>query len=162
MKFRTADLCDDHDAILQVAEGVFGDFGGLNCFCGTIATVKSYEDNSLVRSALDESGEGRVLVIDGGASMKRSMLGDQLAEKAVSNGWRGVVINGCLRDSAAIAEMALGVKALGTVPRKTVKQDQGLREVTVHFADVDFIPGHWLYADEDGMVVCAEKLVDIA
>ena len=161
MKFRTADLCDDHDAILQVAEGLFGDFGGLDCFCGMISTVKSYEDNSLVRSALDEPGEGRVLVIDGGASMKRSMLGDRLAEKAVDNGWRGVVINGCLRDSAVIAEMALGVKALGTAPRKTQKQGQGLRDVAVRFADVDFIPSHWLYADEDGMVVCEKKLVDV-
>ena len=161
MKFRTADLCDEHDAILQVAEGLFGDFGGVDCFCGIISTVKAYEDNSLVRSALDEPGEGRVLVIDGGGSMRRSMLGDHLAEKALDHGWQGVVINGCLRDAAVIAEMDLGVKALGTVPRKTEKRGQGLRDVTVRFADVDFIPGHWLYADEDGMVVCEKKLVDV-
>ena len=88
------------------------------------------------------------------------MLGDMLAEKAVAQGWRGVVINGCLRDSAVIAEIALGVKALGTAPRKTEKQGQGLRDVRVRFADVEFTPGHWLYADEDGIIVSAKPLVD--
>ena len=160
MSFRTADLCDEHDDLVQVAESLFGDFGGLDRFCGPIATIKTYEDNSRVREAVAEPGGGRVLVIDGGGSMKRSLLGDRLAQQAVDNGWSGVIINGCLRDAALIAEMALGVKALGTVPRKTEKQGQGLRDVRVRFADMDFAPGHWLYADEDGIVVSGRKLAD--
>ena len=159
MHFRTADLCDDHDESLHVAEGLFGDFGGLDSFFGRISTIKAYEDNSLVREAVAEPGEGRVLVIDGGGSMRRAMLGDLLAEKAIHQGWSGVVIHGCVRDSMVIADMPLGVKALGTAPRKSEKRGQGVRDVTVHFAAIDFVPGHWLYADGDGIVVSAQKLV---
>ncbi|HXH02239.1 MAG TPA: ribonuclease E activity regulator RraA [Candidatus Competibacteraceae bacterium] len=158
MSLKTADLCDQHAEYLQIAEPVFGDFGGRSAFHGRITTLKAFEDNSLVREILKEPGQGRVLVVDGGGSLRCAMLGDQLAELAEKNGWEGVVINGCIRDSAEIAQIDLGVKALGTHPLKTIKRGAGERDVPVRFAGVSFIPGHWLYADEDGIVVCERKL----
>jgi len=159
MRFHTADLCDDHEDELQVAAPIFRDYGGLDRFFGPISTVKAHEDNSLVREAVAEPGGGRVLVIDGGGSLRRAMLGDLLAEKAATNGWAGVVIHGCLRDSEAIGQLKLGVKAMGTLPLKTAKRGEGQRDIPVRFADVTFTPGHWLYADPDGVIVCAEKLL---
>lgn len=153
MAFKTADICDDHPDEVQVAESIFGDFGGHETFFGPISTIKAHEDNSRVREAVAEPGEGRVLVIDGGGSLRRSMLGDMLAAKAVSNGWAGVIIHGALRDSLDISQMAIGVKAMGTIPVKTEKRGEGQRDVPVHFADVTFTPGHWVYADHDGIVV---------
>jgi regulator of ribonuclease activity A len=153
MDFKTADLCDHHSDTVQIAEEPFGDFGGRMRFCGVIETIKSFEDNSKVRECVGEPGTGKVLVVDGGASMRRAMLGDMLAAKAVDNGWSGIVINGCIRDSADIAEMNLGVKALGTHPCKTEKRGLGDRNVAVRFAGVSFEPGHYIYADEDGIVV---------
>ncbi|MBW8809560.1 MAG: ribonuclease E activity regulator RraA, partial [Lysobacter sp.] len=114
----TCDLCDLHDAQVRVLELPLRDYGGRIGFDGIVSTIKAYEDNSRVRDAVAEPGNGRVLVIDGGGSMRRSMLGDLLASKALENGWAGVVVFGAIRDSAAIGAMALGVKALGTCPRK--------------------------------------------
>jgi len=158
MEFKTADLCDHFADTVQIAEESFGDFGGNLRFSGAIETVKAFEDNSQVRACVGETGAGKVLVVDGGGSMRRAMLGDQLAAKAVENGWAGVVLNGCIRDSADIAEMDLGVKALGTHPRKTDKRDLGDRNVPVRFAGVTFTPGHYLYADEDGIIVSETPL----
>lgn len=158
MEFKTADLCDHFADSLQIVEEAFGDFGGNLSFCGVIETIKAFEDNSKVRECVGEKGAGKVLVVDGGGSTRRAMLGDMLAAKAVENGWAGIVINGCIRDSADIAEMDLGVKALGTNPRKTEKRDLGDRNVPVRFAGVDFIPGHYLYADEDGIIVSKTPL----
>lgn len=158
MEFKTADLCDHFSETVQMAEEPFGDFGGRPSFCGVIETIKAFEDNSKVRECVGEPGTGKVLVVDGGGSMRRAMLGDMLAAKAVKNGWAGIVINGCIRDSADIAEMDLGVKALGTHPCKTEKRGLGDRNVTVRFAGVTFEPGHYLYADEDGFIVSATPL----
>ncbi len=158
MDFTTADLCDAHADHLQVAEDDFADFGGSASFCGPIETVKAFEDNSRVREAVNEPGAGRVLVVDGGASMRRAMLGDNLAAAAVKNGWTGIVINGCIRDSAEIGGMPLGVKALGTCPMKTEKRNLGERGVPVRFAGITFSPGHYLYADDDGIVVSPKEL----
>ncbi|MGB0722042.1 MAG: ribonuclease E activity regulator RraA [Gammaproteobacteria bacterium] len=158
MTFHTADLCDDHEDKLQIVAPLFSIYGGRNRFHGRISTIKAHEDNSLVREAVAEPGEGRVLVIDGGGSLRRAMLGDMLAEKATKNGWSGVLINGCLRDSEAIGELDLGVKALATLPLKTEKRGEGQRDIPVHFADATFTPGHWLYSDPDGIVICAEQL----
>lgn len=152
MTFKTADICDDHPEQVQVAEPIFGDFGGRDVFYGPISTIKAHEDNSRVREAVAEAGDGRVLVIDGGGSLRRSMLGDMLAEKAVSNGWAGVIIHGALRDSLDIGQMDIGVKAMGTIPLKTDKRGEGQRDIPVHFADVTFNPGEWVYADHDGIV----------
>ena len=153
--FKTADLCDMHEDAVQVCEPGFANFGGRVRFAGPIATVKCFEDNSLVREAVGEAGEGRVLVVDAGGSRRCAMLGDLLAATAVKNGWAGVVMHGLIRDSAEIAEMNLGVRALGTHPMKSVKRGEGQRDVPVRFAGVDFAPGQHLYADEDG-IVCSE------
>ncbi|MDQ2695974.1 MAG: ribonuclease E activity regulator RraA [Pseudomonadota bacterium] len=159
MDFKTADLCDEFADRVQIAEPLLWDFGGRVGFYGPITTVKVFEDNSLVRAALEEPGAGRVLVVDGGGSQRCALLGDQIGEMAEANGWAGVVIYGCIRDCAAIGEMNLGVKAMGTHPLKSVKRGVGERDVPVRFAGVTFIPGHHLYADEDGIVVAAQPLL---
>lgn len=158
MSICTADLYDAHEGRVQVALPVFRDYGGRRAFSGPVSTVKTFEDNSLVRKALEEPGKGRVLVVDGGASLRCALVGDMLAKLGVDNGWAGIVVSGCIRDSAAMAEMDIGVKALGTNPRKSVKKGVGERDVTVHFADVTFNPGEWLYADQDGILVSPAKL----
>lgn len=134
-------------------------FGGHSKFSGRISTIKCFEDNSLVREAVGEPGEGRVLVVDAGGSKRCAMLGDLLAAKAVENGWSGVLMYGLIRDSADINQMALGVKALGTYPLKSVKKGIGERDVTVKFAGVRFVPGHYLYSDEDGIVSSESSLL---
>lgn len=154
----TCDLCDQHPGLVRVAEPLFRDFGGRHAFGGRIATIKCHEDNSMVRDAVAEPGQGCVLVIDGGGSLRRSLLGDQLAAKAVANGWEGVVVFGAVRDVEAIAHMNLGVKALGAIPLKTDKRGIGDRDVPVRFAGVDFVPGEYLYADGNGIIVAAGAL----
>jgi regulator of ribonuclease activity A len=154
--FTTADLCDDHADRVQICEPIFRSFGGRPRFAGELSTIKCFEDNSLVREAVAEPGNGRVLVVDAGGSLRCAMLGDMLAGKAVANGWEGVLIYGLIRDSAAIAAMDLGVRALGTHPLKSVKRGVGERDVPVGFGGVRFIPGNHLYADEDG-IVCSDR-----
>ena len=131
MEFQTADLCDRFAAELQIGEPLFRDYGGRRAFSGPAATIKCFEDNSRVRELVAEPGAGRVLVIDAGGSLRRAVLGDLLAQKAVDNGWSGCVIYGCLRDSAAIGQMPLGVKALATHPLKTDKRNEGQRDLPV-------------------------------
>ena len=154
----TCDLCDRFDGRVRVLELPLSDFGGRVAFSGIVSTVKALEDNSLVRDAVAEPGQGRVLVIDGGGSLRRSMLGDMLAAKAVANGWAGVLVNGAIRDSAAIGGLDLGVKAIATCPMKTDKQGQGLRDVPVEFGGLVIRPGDWLAADEDGVVLADAPL----
>ncbi|HSR62460.1 MAG TPA: ribonuclease E activity regulator RraA [Gammaproteobacteria bacterium] len=158
MSFTTADLYDEFGDRLQVVLPLFRDFGGKRAFHGPVSTVKVHEDNSLVRAALEEPGEGRVLVVDGGESLRCALLGDMLAKLGMDNGWTGIVVSGCIRDSAEIASMDIGVKAIGTNPRKSVKKGAGDRDIPVCFAGVEFRPGHFLYADEDGILVSEEKL----
>jgi regulator of ribonuclease activity A len=157
-EFKTADLCDHYGDEVQVVEEDFIDLGGIAAFNGQVVTIKAFEDNSLVAETLNEPGEGKVLVVDGGGSMRRAMLGDNLAARAVKNGWSGIVIYGCIRDAADIGEMELGVKALGTHPRKTDKKGAGEKNVPVRFGGVTFTPGIWLYADEDGVIVSQKAL----
>lgn len=154
----TCDLCDLHEQRVRVLELPLRDYGGRLAFDGRVSTIKAYEDNTLVREAVAEDGRGRVLVIDGGGSMRRAMLGDLLAAKALENGWAGVLVFGAIRDSGAIGAMALGVKALGTHPRKTDKLGQGLRDVPVEFGGLVIRPGEWLCADQDGVVLADEEL----
>ena len=163
MSFATADLCDKFEAKLKtdelrVVDMNFRSYGGRRSFAGAIATLKLYEDNSLVRTALEQPGNGRILVVDGGGSKRRALVGDQLAALAVKNCWGGIVVYGCIRDSSAIAAMDLGVFALGTHPRKTDKKNTGEADVPVTFGSVTFRPGHWLYADPDGVLISASKL----
>jgi regulator of ribonuclease activity A len=150
---KTADLYDIHEEQLQICSPVFRHFGGRHDFHGAIATLKCFEDNSLVRDQLSQPGEGRVLVVDAGGSLRCAMLGDQLAQLAVDNRWAGVVMFGCIRDALEISGMPLGVLALATHPRKSIKKGAGEVGGEVEFAGVKFRPGEWLYADEDGVVV---------
>nr|WP_004335533.1 ribonuclease E activity regulator RraA [Thauera linaloolentis]ENO89477.1 ribonuclease activity regulator protein RraA [Thauera linaloolentis 47Lol = DSM 12138]MCM8566886.1 ribonuclease E activity regulator RraA [Thauera linaloolentis] len=159
MNIQTADLCDTHDDKVKVVSPMFGSYGGRSAFGGPISTLKIFEDNSFVRKALESAGNGRVLVIDGGASIRCALVGDQLAELAVKNGWAGIIVYGCIRDSKAIGGMDLGVFALGTHPRKTVKRNTGEVDVPVTFGGVTFVPGHHVYADEDGVIVSASALL---
>ena len=152
MNFATADLLDAHpDA--QAAEPLFRDFGGARAFAGTIATVRCFEDNSRVREALSERGSGRVLVVDGGGSLRCALLGDSIAALARDSGWAGIVINGCVRDTVALDELGLGVKALGSNPRPSRKHGAGKTGVPVAFGGITFTPGALLAADADGVVV---------
>lgn len=160
MSLKTADLSDAHENNVAIAEPIFADFGGNIMFHGKIRTVKLFEDNSLVRAMVSSPSEGDVLVVDGGGSMRCALLGGNLAAIACKNGWSGIVIFGCIRDSEEIGDEGLGVKALGTHPKKTPKNGVGEQDITVRFADVSFEPGHFLYADEDGMLVSADKLHD--
>ena len=153
MSLATTDLADAHPEI-QVCDPIFRDFGGRKSFHGPMATLKVFEDNALVRTALEEQGENRVLVVDGGGSMRCALLGGNLGQLAVKNGWAGVVVYGCVRDSEEIATQAVGVKALGVHPRKSEKGlHSAHRNKAVSFAGVTFRPGAWLYADADGIVV---------
>jgi regulator of ribonuclease activity A len=159
--FTTADLCDAHAdaADFQVAEPGLRDYGRRRSFHGPIATVRAPEDNSLVRKALEEPGQGRVLVVDGAGSLRCALVGDQLAALAQKNGWAGVVVNGCIRDADEVARTWVGVKALGTNPLKSHKRGEGERDVELRFAGVRFRPGEHLYADPDGVVISAKPLL---
>jgi regulator of ribonuclease activity A len=156
--YKTTDLCDAYGARLQVAEPLFRDYGGVTDFWGEIVTLKVADDNTLVRKKLEGDGRGKVLVVDGGGSTRCALLGDQLALLATKNDWAGVIVNGCIRDSRDIANMAIGVKARATTPRRSDKNNTGGADVVVQFANVVFTPGHYLYADRDGIVVVAERL----
>jgi regulator of ribonuclease activity A len=140
------------DAV-RVAEPVFRDYGGVRAFSGEIETLRVFEDNALVRPTLETAGRGRVLVVDGGGSVRTALLGGQLAALAVQNGWSGVVIFGAVRDIAELGNTRLGVKALAAAPRRSAKQGKGERGVPVKFAGVEFRPGDRLWADEDGLLV---------
>lgn len=158
MEFQTADICDAHADEVEVAEPILRHFGGRRRFHGEIVTIKVYEDNILVREAVESPGEGRVLVVDGGGSTRRALLGDRLGAKAAENGWAGIIINGCVRDSVELAETALGVLAIGTNPMKSNKNGDGNTGVSVSFAGVTIRPGQYIYADEDGWLVAHKAL----
>lgn len=157
-KFSTCDLCDEHADELQIAAPVFSAFGGRRAFCGEIVTLTCPEDNGLVRIAVTEPGQGKVMVIDGGGSVRRALMGDMLAAKAVANGWEGVVIHGAVRDVEALAALDIGVRALAICPRVGDKLGAGTRNDTLRFAGITFTPGHYLYCDADGLVVAHRKL----
>jgi len=158
MSFATADLYDQHEHRVLVLTPMLSDYGSKRRFSGPIATVKVFEDNSLVRAALEEPGAGKVLVVDGGGSLRCALVGDKLAELASRNGWAGLVVYGCIRDAAAIATIPIGLKAVNTNPRKSVKQGAGDRDIPVRFAGVTFTPGWFLYADEDGVLISEQSL----
>lgn len=153
------ELCDRFPEQVRIVEPIFRNLGGRERFEGKIVTVKAFEDNSLVRQQIFQPGIGQVLVVDGGGSMRRAMLGDMLAENAAQNGWEGIVIYGCIRDVNAIADIDIGVQALGAHPLKTDKKGVGELNVTVRFGGVDFVPGEYIYADNNGIVVSRNALV---
>lgn len=155
----TPDLCDDHGDAVKVLELPLRHYGGDQNFHGEVVTIKCFEDNSLVADTVKTPGHGRVLVVDGGASTRRSLLGDNLARAACDNGWAGIVINGYLRDVEEIAPMPIGVMALGSVPRKTEKRGEGQSGLAVEFGNCRIEPGQHLYADLTGVILSPQKLV---
>jgi regulator of ribonuclease activity A len=148
-----ADLCDDHEDEIEVCLTPFRDFGGRTAFSGPIRTVRCHEDNTLAKALLAEPGEGCVLVIDGGGSMRRALVGDMLAGEGARNGWAGIVVNGAVRDTLVLATLDIGVKALGSVPMRGAKRGEGVVDTPVAFGGVVFVPGDMLHADEDGVAV---------
>uniref|UniRef100_UPI00351BCD10 ribonuclease E activity regulator RraA n=1 Tax=Endozoicomonas sp. Mp262 TaxID=2919499 RepID=UPI00351BCD10 len=159
MNFTTPDLCDEYPYDISVVEPGFKNFGGMDRFYGEIVTIKCFEDNSLVREWVAQEGTGKVLVIDGGGSMAKALLGDMLAGKAVTNNWAGIIVYGCIRDVDAIADMTIGVQALGSHPMKTEKKGAGESNIKVSFKGADFSPGHFLYADNNGVVLSKKCLL---
>jgi regulator of ribonuclease activity A len=159
-RFSTCDLCDAHrdEPTLRVLPPVFHDYGGQAAFAGPVATVKCHEDNSLVKAALDSPGQGRVLVVDGGASLRQALVGGNLAAAAVKNGWAGIVVDGAVRDAAELRAAAVGIRALALVPLPTVKRQQGQAGGAVCIQGVAVQPGDWLYADADGIVLTGQPL----
>ena len=151
----TCDLCDAHerDPALRVLPPVFRAFGGAPAFQGPAATLQCFEDNSLVRTAVDEPGAGRVLVIDGGASLRCALVGGNIAAIAAKNGWAGIVVDGCVRDEAEMAALPIGVRALALNPRRSEKRGEGRRDGTVQLQGVTIRPGDWIVADADGVIV---------
>jgi regulator of ribonuclease activity A len=149
----TADLYDDQGEALQSCSTQFLNLGGRKAFEGRISTVKVFEDNVLLKSAVTEDGAGRVLVVDGAGSLSAALMGDKMAEIAAGNGWAGVIINGAVRDVEALCRIEVGVKALGSNPRKSTKNNIGQRDVTITFGGVTFEPGLHLYSDADGILV---------
>ena len=155
----TPDLCDAFPDSIQVVAPLFSNFGGIASFGGEIVTVKCFEDNSKVKELVDTDGSNKVMVVDAGGSMRRACLGDMLAEKAAKNGWQGILMYGCIRDVDIIAEIPLGVQALGSHPMKTEKKDIGEINVPVSFGGVVFNPGDYIYADNNGVIVSIKKLI---
>ena len=158
MTFTTADLYDKYGDDLKVALPIFKDYGAKRIFHGPISTVKAHEDNSLVRTALEEPGKGRVLIVDGNESLRCAMLGDMLAKLGMENGWSGIIVFGCIRDADVIATIDIGVKALNTNPRKSLKRGLGDRDIPVSFAGITFNVGEYVYADTDGVIVSEKKI----
>lgn len=161
--FSTPDLCDVHEnnasVGLTVLDGIFNSYGAVKQFSGQVVTIKCFEDNSVVKKLLDEPGKGRVIVMDGGGSLRRAILGDMLAANAANNGWAGLVINGCIRDCDEIAAINIGVKALNTHPMKTEKRGLGDLNVPVTFAGQTIYPDDYLYADNNGILISKTALL---
>jgi regulator of ribonuclease activity A len=158
MAFKTADLCDEFVEKLQVCKQEFRSYGKKNQFSGPIATVKVFEDNVLVKEALQSIPKGSVLVVDGGGSRNCALLGDRLGEIAQNRELAGVIINGCARDTADLAKQNIGVLAIGSIPLKSKKEGKGERDVVLHFGEVEWVPGYYVYADEDGVVLAPHPL----
>ena len=157
-RFYTADICDVHETDVQTTDPVFSSFGERITFGGPIRTLRVFEDNSLVKEAVASNGEGAVLVVDGGASTRCALLGGNLAEMASSNGWAGLIINGCIRDVHEINACDIGVRALATCPRKSAKRGAGEKDLELEFAGAKFRPGEFVYCDLDGVIVTARDL----
>lgn len=158
MKFVTPDLCDAYPESVRIVEPLFSNYGGRESFGGEIITVKCHEDNSLVKEYVGKPGAGRVMVVDGGGSLRCALLGDMLAEKAAQNGWAGLIIYGCIRDVDEIRNTDLGVQALRTIPIKSNRQGRGDLNIPVAFGGVTFHPGEYVYADNNGIIVSSVEL----
>ncbi|KAB7705365.1 ribonuclease E activity regulator RraA [Bacillus aerolatus] len=155
---KTADLCDDFADELNVCYLELKSYGGKKRFAGPISTVKVFEDNVLVKKSLQTIPEGHVLVVDGGGSKKCALLGDRLGEIAEERKLAGIIINGCVRDTAELSKLNIGVLALGSNPLKSIKRGEGEQDTAIQFGEVNWVPGHYVYADEDGVIVAEKPL----
>tara|TARA_B110000091_G_C13516992_1_gene350854 strand:- start:154 stop:636 length:483 start_codon:yes stop_codon:yes gene_type:complete len=158
MTYVTPDLCDHYPEV-EVFDLIFTNYGGKKSFGGEVVTVKCFEDNSRVKELVATPGHGKVMVVDGGGSLRAALLGDMLAEQAVKNGWQGLIIFGCIRDIEVIATLSLGVQALNIHPRKTVKRGLGDLHVDLTFAGVTVKPGMYVYADNNGIILSKVSLL---
>lgn len=158
MTTATADLADAHSDELQICKLPMQQFGGTRCFAGPVRTVKLDERPTVLREVLNGEGAGAVLVADAGGRLDAALLGEDVASKAMVNGWRGIIINGVLRDTARLSTMQLGIKALGTCPQRAPLTGSLLLDVPVIFGGVRFASGHWVYCDDDGIVVASRQL----
>ncbi|NOQ14208.1 MAG: ribonuclease E activity regulator RraA [Methyloprofundus sp.] len=160
MTLTTADLCDQHSSEpdFQIAEPIFKTFGTKNCFSGQISTVKVFEDNVLIRQLLEKKVSQRILVIDGGGSHRCALLGDKLTNIACKNGWEGIIVYGCIRNSDKINQLPIGIRALHTHPLKSHKKGTGELDSAVNFAGIHFKTDYYLYADNDGIIVSQKPL----
>ncbi len=158
MNISTPDLCDEYPDLVRIVEPMFLNLGGKDSFGGEIVTIKCFEDNSVVKETANSPGEGKVIVVDGGGSMRRALCGDLVAESAMNNGWAGIIIYGCIRDVDEISEMDIGMQALGTFPVKTEKRGIGDLNIPIEFGGVTFNPGEFVYADNNGIIVSSKSL----
>ena len=158
MTIATADLCDAHADVVKVCQTPFSSFGQVTAFHGPIRTLSVLDDNALVRQVLERPGHGAVLVVNGGGSLKRALVGDNLASLAIDNGWAGIIVHAAIRDTAVIAAMPVGIKAVGTIPLRADRDAIGEIDIPTAFGGVIFTPGDWLYADEDGLIIAPHRL----
>ena len=159
MKYSTPDLCDDNPDSICVLEPMFASYGARVSFCGEIVTIKCFEDNSLVKENAGKPGVGKVLVVDGGGSLRRALLGDLIATNASDNKWEGIIIYGCVRDVEVLANIDIGIQAIGSVPLKTEKRGVGELNVPLRFGGASIIPGDYIYADINGVIVSPDNLI---
>jgi regulator of ribonuclease activity A len=152
------DLCDDFPDDVQAAEPILRSFGGVDAFHGKVVTVHCYEDNAIAADVLTEPGDARVLVIDGGGSLTRALVGGKLGARAVANGWAGIVVHGAVRDVEELQPLALGVLAVGVSPMRPSKSGAGRRDAPLRFAGISIKPGQWVYADRNGLIVCDREI----
>ena len=159
MPISTPDLCDQNPDKVKILEPIFRNFGGKTSFGGEIVTIKCFEDNSRVKETAATPGKGKVMVVDGGGSLKKALLGDLIAEDALNNGWEGFIIYGCIRDVEPIGNMNIGVKALNSIPLKTQRKGAGDVDININIAGVTIHPGEYIYADNTGIIVSSEPLI---
>jgi regulator of ribonuclease activity A len=162
MKYSTPDLCDLYPALVRIAEPLFRNYGGRRSFGGEVVTIKCFEDNSFVKETAGKPGRGKVMVVDGGGSVRKALLGDLIAEAAFKNGWEGLIIYGAVRDVEAIESLDLGVMALASIPLKTERKGAGETGGPVTFAGITFSPGEYVYADGTGIIVSAQSLTPVS
>ena len=158
MSFATADLVDLHSDLLESCGTQFRQFGGRTRFHGPIRTIRTLEDNALIKQTLSSPGAGAVLIVDGGESLRTALVGDVIAGLGQKNGWVGLVISGAVRDTLALAQLDIGIKALGSNPWRSGKAGTGEQDVPVNIGGVEFRPGGWVYSDEDGLLVSPRAL----
>ena len=159
MNISTPDLCDSYPDLVRIVDPVFRNYGGKPSFGGEMVTMNCFEDNSRVKELANTKGEKKVMVVDGGGSLNKALLGDLIAEAALKNGWAGFIIYGCIRDVEAIGDMKIGVKALNSIPLKTERKGLGEKDIPISFAGVTINPGEFVYSDETGIIVSSERLV---